>query len=214
MRVREPVDPDEEMSAVSYLLAKRQPSPAVLFESAKGFERNPLGVRLLWNILGPSLKRTALSLEEPADTPTVELIRRVKEKFKTRIPPREVARSEAPIYEHTLTGNDIDLSLLPIPKHWPLDGGRYAGTADAVITRDPDNGYLNVGTYRMMVQGPVAGGAVSLARQGRAAAHHPRVAEGRTRSRWRPPGVSTRCSCSWGRRSSRRTSPSTSTPAA
>ena len=125
----------------------------MLFENAGGLSRNPLGVRLLWNILGPSLKRTALSLEEPPDTPTVELIRRVKEKFKTRIAPREVPRSEAPIYEHTITGDDIDLGLLPIPRHWPLDGGHYAGTADAVITRDPDNGSLNVGTYRMMVQG-------------------------------------------------------------
>jgi 4-hydroxy-3-polyprenylbenzoate decarboxylase len=34
-----------------------------------------------------------------------------------------------------------------------LDGGFYAGTADAVITRDPDSGYLNIGTYRMMIQG-------------------------------------------------------------
>ena len=34
-----------------------------------------------------------------------------------------------------------------------MDGGRYAGTADCVITRDPDSGYLNVGTYRMMLQG-------------------------------------------------------------
>ena len=92
VRVTEPVDPDQEMSAVSYLLAKRQPSPAVLFEKFSGFEHNPLGVRLLWNILGPSLKRTALSLEEPADTPTVELIRRMKEKFKTRI---RAARSPA-----------------------------------------------------------------------------------------------------------------------
>jgi 4-hydroxy-3-polyprenylbenzoate decarboxylase len=158
VRVSQPVDPDEEMSAVTYLLAKRRPSPAVLFEKARGFEDDPLGVRLLWNILGPSLKRTALSLEEPADTPTVELIRRVKEKFKTRIPPREVPRSAAPIYEHTLTAKDIDLTRLPIPRHWPLDGGRYAGTADAVITRDPDNGYLNVGTYRMMVQGKAEAG--------------------------------------------------------
>jgi 4-hydroxy-3-polyprenylbenzoate decarboxylase len=63
--VHEAVDPDEEMSAVTYLLAKRQPSPALLFETASGFERSPLGVRLLWNILGPSLRRTALSLEEP-----------------------------------------------------------------------------------------------------------------------------------------------------
>jgi UbiD family decarboxylase len=76
VRVSQPVDPDEEMSAVTYLLAKRQPSPAVLFEKAR-VERDPIGVRLLWNILGPSLKRTALSLEEPADTPTVELSRRV-----------------------------------------------------------------------------------------------------------------------------------------
>ena len=45
------------------------------------------------------------------------------------------------------------MNQLPIPRHWPLDGGRYAGTADAVITRDPDSGYLNIGTYRMMLQG-------------------------------------------------------------
>jgi 4-hydroxy-3-polyprenylbenzoate decarboxylase len=57
------------------------------------------------------------------------------------------------VYQHTIMGDDIDLSVLPIPRHWPLDGGKYAGTADAVITRDPDNGYLNVGTYRMMLQG-------------------------------------------------------------
>src|SRR5262245_29260950 len=78
--VTESVDRDEEMSAVTYLLAKKQPSPAVLFENPSGYENSSIGARLLWNILGPSLKRTALSLEEPPDTPTVELIRRVKEK--------------------------------------------------------------------------------------------------------------------------------------
>jgi UbiD family decarboxylase len=154
IRVAQPVDPDEEMSAVTYLLAKRRPSPAVLFERARRFEQDPLETQLLWNILGPSLRRTAISLEEPVDTPTVELIRRVKDKFRTRIPPREVDRGQAPVYEHTLRGDEIDLTTLPIPRHWPLDGGRYAGTADAVITRDPESAYLNVGTYRMMVQGP------------------------------------------------------------
>jgi UbiD family decarboxylase len=153
VRVKKPVDRDEEMSAVGYLLAKQQPSPAVLFERASGFEKSPIGAKLLWNILGPSLKRIAMTLEEPADTPTVELIRRVKDKLKKRIPPREVSRTQAPVYENTLTGDQIDLDLLPIPRHWPLDGGRYAGTADAVITRDPDSGYLNIGTYRMMQQG-------------------------------------------------------------
>jgi UbiD family decarboxylase len=153
VRVKQSVDRDEEMSAITYLVAKQQPSPAVLFERASGFEKSPIGAQLLWNVLGPSIKRIALTLEEPAETPTVELIRRVKEKLKKRIPPREVARDQAPVYANTLTGNKIDLDALPIPRHWPLDGGRYAGTADAVITRDPDSGYLNVGTYRMMVQG-------------------------------------------------------------
>src|SRR5574341_759635 len=92
-------------------------------------------------------------MEEPHDTPTVELIRRVKDKLKNRVPPREVKPSDAGFFQNTLTGDKIDLTQLPIPRHWPLDGGRYAGTADCVITRDPDSGYLNVGTYRMMLQG-------------------------------------------------------------
>jgi 4-hydroxy-3-polyprenylbenzoate decarboxylase len=153
VRVTQPVSCEEEMSAIGYLLAKQNPSPAILFDSVKGYEKSPFRARLLWNILGPSLRRIALTLEEPPETPTVDLIRRVKDKLKHRTLPREVPQSQAGFYENTLTGDKIDLTELPIPKHWPLDGGRYAGTADVVITRDPDSGYLNVGTYRMMLQG-------------------------------------------------------------
>ena len=67
VRVDKPVGRDEEMSAISYLLAKQQPSPAVLFERAEGFDNSPVGAKLLWNILGPSIKRIALTLEEPAE---------------------------------------------------------------------------------------------------------------------------------------------------
>jgi UbiD family decarboxylase len=151
-KVAQPVDRDEEMSAISYLVAKQQPSPAVLFERPKGFDKSPIGAKMLWNVIGPSVKRVALTLEEPADTPTVELIRRTKDKLKRRLPPNEVPAEQAPVFQNTVTGKDIDLDLLPIPRHWPLDGGRYAGTADAVITRDPDSGYINIGTYRMMQQ--------------------------------------------------------------
>ena len=158
VRIEKPVDRDEEMSAISYLLAKQQPSPAVLFEHAKDFEKSPFGARLLWNVLGPSIKRTALTLEEPPDTPTTELIRRCKDKLRQRIPPVEIASDKAPIFQNSTSGKDIDLDQLPIPRHWPLDGGRYAGTGDAVITRDPDSGYLNIGTYRMMQQGRAESG--------------------------------------------------------
>lgn len=153
IQIDKPVDRDEEMSAITYLVAKQNPSPAILFDNPRGYEDSPIGARMLWNILGPSPKRIALTIEEPPETPTLELIRRLKEKMKHRIPPREVPAAEAPVYENTLAEDDIDLEQLPIPRHWPLDGGRYAGTADAVFTRDPDSGYLNVGTYRMMLQG-------------------------------------------------------------
>src|SRR3982074_3476208 len=117
VRVDEPVDPVEEMGAVTYLVAKQSPSPAVLFERPAGSESSRIGARLLWNILGRSIRRTALTLEEPAETPALELIRRVKDKMQQRIPPEEISARDAPVYEHTLTGDDIDLTSLPFPKH-------------------------------------------------------------------------------------------------
>jgi UbiD family decarboxylase len=153
VRVRQAVDWDEEMGAITYLLGKQTPSPAVLFEQARGYEHSAIDARLLWNLLGPSFRRIALTLEESPELPVVELIRRTKDKMQRRIPPRTVDADEAPLYEHSLLHDQVDLGQLPIPRHWPRDGGRYAGTADAVITRDPDSGYLNVGTYRMMLQG-------------------------------------------------------------
>ena len=45
---------------------------------------------------------------------------------------------------------DITLDDIPILKHWPEDGGRFI-TAPVVITRDPETGVYNAGTYRMQV---------------------------------------------------------------
>lgn len=149
-RIDASVDPLEEMSAINYLLAKTPASPAVLFDTGA----RPFGFRHLWNLFGPSVARTAVTLEEDPATPTLELIRRTKNKLRVALDPREVPASAAPLYENSLFGADIDLLALPIPQHWPRDGGRYAGTADAVITRDLESRYLNVGTYRMMIQGP------------------------------------------------------------
>ena len=153
LEITEQVDRDEEMSAICYLIAKQSPSPAILFDNIKGFENNPIGARMLWNVYGPSKRRVALSLEEDPDIETVKLISLAKDKLKTRMEPVEVDQADAPIYQNSLVGDKVDLDALPIPRHWPLDGGRYAGTGDAVITRDPETGRLNIGTYRMMIQG-------------------------------------------------------------
>ena len=49
-----------------------------------------------------------------------------------------------------LEGERADLSLLPILKCWPHDGGRFV-TLPMVHTTDPTTGIRNVGMYRMQV---------------------------------------------------------------
>jgi 4-hydroxy-3-polyprenylbenzoate decarboxylase len=56
----------------------------------------------------------------------------------------------APCQEVVLQGDQVDLFKFPILKCWPEDGGRYI-TLPLVITRDPETGVQNYGTYRMQV---------------------------------------------------------------
>ena len=55
---------------------------------------------------------------------------------------------DAPCQE--VVKRDGSLDELPILKTWPEDGGRYI-TLPLVITKDPETGVRNIGTYRMQV---------------------------------------------------------------
>jgi 4-hydroxy-3-polyprenylbenzoate decarboxylase len=53
--------------------------------------------------------------------------------------------------ENVFEGKDIDLLSLPAP-HWHEgDGGRYLGSLDITISRDPEEQWINLGCYRVMV---------------------------------------------------------------
>jgi 4-hydroxy-3-polyprenylbenzoate decarboxylase len=54
------------------------------------------------------------------------------------------------VHDVVLTGDDVDLSVLPVQTCWPGDAAPFI-TLPAVITRDPRNGTRNVGMYRMQV---------------------------------------------------------------
>jgi len=147
VEVRTPVSRDEEMSGVAYLAGKREGSPALLFSSIEGFP----GARMLWNMHGSSLPRLCLTLGLPPTLSRMEAVQAFRNTFRRRIPPEEVEPGNAPLFQNSLLGDDVDLTKLPGPKHWPLDGGYFIGTNNAVITRDPETGRLNVGTYRNMI---------------------------------------------------------------
>lgn len=140
-------DWDREIGAISEIFAERSNSPALLFEDVKD---SPKGFRVLSNILFTP-HREALALGLSPGKGGLEIVRAVKERLSNlrSHPPQDV--NDGPILENVVMGKDVDLFQFPAPKWHTLDGGRYIGTFDAVICRDPDTGYVNFGTYRVEV---------------------------------------------------------------
>ncbi len=64
----------------------------------------------------------------------------------------EVSRAEAPVQQVVLTGEDADLTALPVHLQHGLDGGPYiSASLDYVV--DPRTGWTNVGARRLMLRG-------------------------------------------------------------
>ncbi len=148
-RITAPVDTDEELSAITYMAARDERAPALLFERPDGKS----GARVLTNMLGASRMRYALATGLDPDLSLREMINQTRDLMRRRLAPIEVPPESAPVNEIVQTGDDIDLTALPVPRFWPKDGGRYIGTGDITFTRDPETGRLNAAVYRQMLHG-------------------------------------------------------------
>jgi 2,5-furandicarboxylate decarboxylase 1 len=60
--------------------------------------------------------------------------------------------TSAPVKDVVLTGDDIDLSAIPVPTCFELDSGAFM-TGAVGISRDPVHGQLNMGFYRGWITG-------------------------------------------------------------
>ena len=150
-RVRKEVDWNLEVGAI-YRRCLDIGAPAPLFERIRGY---PEGYRVFAAPVGPSNKpnryyarlATALGIrpESSASHIIEEYIRRKK------APLKPVLVSGGPCKENVHLGEEVDLLEFPVPLFHGGDGGRFIGTWCSVITRDPDTGWVNYGTYRMMV---------------------------------------------------------------
>ena len=141
------VDWNLEMGTLAEAVNERSNAPAVLFEDVPGY---PKGCRTLSGSTN-SMKRLAITLGFPVPSHPLEVVRAYRDRMKTHapIPPRVV--DKGPVLENVLSGNDVDVLKFPVPFLHELDGGRYIGTDDIVIMRDPEAGWVNCGTYRVMV---------------------------------------------------------------
>jgi len=81
-----------------------------------------------------------------------ELLAEVLRRLRNKPDIVEVSRAEAPAQEIVLTGDDADLTRLPVHLGHGADGGPYISSSiDFVV--DPKTGWTNVGVRRLMLRG-------------------------------------------------------------
>lgn len=141
LRIKAEVDWDLELSHISKLNEEKN-GPALLFENVKGY-LSPV----LTGVFG-TVKRLAIALGMPTDYSMCELARQwMKLSIKEPISAQQV--DSGPVTENVIEGAQVNLFDFPVPKFYPLDGGRYIGTTEFLVCRDPETGEINLGTYRM-----------------------------------------------------------------
>ncbi|GAB4261262.1 MAG: menaquinone biosynthesis decarboxylase [Thermoleophilia bacterium] len=153
-----PVDPRLEITEIADRVVKAE-GPALLFKKVKGF-----GMPVLIGQFGSHGRMQAALRVDSYE----ELEQRVRELAALDVPagfrdklktlgrlkdlagfaPREVKKGSC--QDVVLTGEDVDLSRLPVLTTWPLDGGPFV-TLPVVFTRDPHTGRRNAGMYRLQV---------------------------------------------------------------
>jgi UbiD family decarboxylase len=139
---------EEEIGAITDLAQHDESVAALLFDEVPGF---PKGYRVLANAFGG--KRQNVILGFPAALSKLALSDCFLQEYrdaKSKRVPYQIVES-GPVFENVITGNDIDVLKFPTPMWHPGDGGRYIGTGCFNVTRDPDEGWINAGTYRIMI---------------------------------------------------------------
>ncbi|MFC1962992.1 UbiD family decarboxylase, partial [Chloroflexota bacterium] len=138
---------------IGYLTAMNwlKKGPALLFDNIRGY---PEGWRVL-TCSTSTRSRTALTLGLPIDASDKELMEIVRQRLSQwqanldDFAPKVV--KQGPLMQNIWDKDEVDLLRFPTPKWHEEDGGRYIGTGHLVITRDPDTGEVNLGTYRVML---------------------------------------------------------------
>ncbi len=162
-RISTEVSPCLEMTEISDRTL-RQKGPALLFENPRGHQ-----IPVLCNLFGTT-ERVALGMgkQTPQDLREIgKLLAFLKEpdppkglrdawaklpifKQVLKMAPKQIAR--APCQQNIMSGEQVDLTSLPIQTCWPEDVGPLI-TWPLVITRATDGGRQNIGIYRQQLMG-------------------------------------------------------------
>ena len=164
IRITHPVDCNLEAGCIADKLVKNG-GPAVIFEQPILADGSISKFPLAMNLYG-TRRRTnlALRVEEPSeigrrltDLMKPDIGTFVKRPWKAwplamkalSLPPKKVRRGAC----QQVRMAEPDLTKLPIPTTWPMDGGPFI-TLPLVVTKDPSTNEHNMGMYRAQVFSP------------------------------------------------------------
>ena len=156
LRIKEEVDPNLEMAAI-HLRIFEQKGPAILFEKIKGSK-----FRAASNIFG-TLERSEFIFRDtlPQVKQLIDLkinpLEAIKNPFKTltALPAAVNALPNGIPLTKPVLFEEIQISDLPLIKHWSMDGGAFV-TLPQVYTEDADKPGIansNLGMYRIQLDG-------------------------------------------------------------
>ncbi|MCC7086221.1 MAG: UbiD family decarboxylase [Pirellulales bacterium] len=139
---------EREIGMVGAMLQRDDRAPCALFEDIPGVRK---GFRVLTNFFGG--KRANVTLGFPTTLSKIELSDAFLKVYMNpdNKPIKHAIVGHGPVLDNAYFKDDVDITMFPSPKWHEADGGRYIGTGCYCITQDPDDGWLNQGTYRIMV---------------------------------------------------------------
>ena len=163
LRIRETVDAKFEMTAVVFELERAGRNPVVVLENVTGYD-----IPVVTNVAANRKLLAACLGVAPNDLPTA-----FRERCQNFIPCELVG--QAPWNDVVIEGDDVDLTKLPIPLQFSVDGAPYI-TAGQISARDPVTGVDTTGFHRLMLKGKNRLG-VSLHSRRRLYEYHRRAEE-------------------------------------
>lgn len=147
VEVKKPLKPEFEKDVLQLKLDRQGRFPVIYCPEIVGSK-----LSFVSNIFGSyELLGLALDMNPKASSKT-DVFREFRKRRQQAILPQTIPASEAPVKEMILKGEDVDLGLLPINYHAPLNSAKYI-TIGNMVCKDPDSGIPNVGVYRHELKG-------------------------------------------------------------
>jgi 4-hydroxy-3-polyprenylbenzoate decarboxylase len=137
----------EEIGMAAEMVMPDEKAPCLVFDEVPGCNQ---GERVLVNFFGG--RRMNMTLGFPLAFGKLELSQAYLDHYMQDLKtiPHEYVQT-GPVMENVITGDAVDITRFPVPLWHEGDGGRYIGTGSYNITMDPEEGWINVGTYRVMI---------------------------------------------------------------